>query len=58
MPGIDINIEGHVINEVGRTKFLEICLDNELNWKKHIAYVSGNVARGFDLIIKARTLLN
>ena len=58
IPGIVINIEGHIINEVDSTKFLGIYLDNKLNWKKHIAYVSGKVARGIGLIIKARKLLN
>ena len=54
IPGIVINIEGHIINEVDSTKFLGVYLDNKLNWKKHIAYVSG----GIGLIIKARKLLN
>ena len=58
IPGIVINIEGHIINEVDSTKFLGIYLDNKLNWKKHIAYVSGKVARGIGLIIKARKVLN
>ena len=53
IPGIVINIEGHIINEVDSTKFLGIYLDNKLNWKKHIAYVSGKVARGIGLIKKS-----
>ena len=32
IPGIVINIEGHIINEVDSTKFLGIYLDNKLNW--------------------------
>ena len=31
IPGIVINIEGHIINEVDSTKFLGIYLDNKLN---------------------------
>ena len=58
IPGVVINIEGHIIHEVDSTKFLGIYLDNKLNWKKHIAYVSGKVARGIGLIIKARKFLN
>ena len=58
MPGVVVNIEGHIINEVDITKLLGVYLDNKLNWKKHIAYVSGKVARGIGLVIKARKLLN
>ena len=48
----------YIINEVDSTKFLGIDLDNKLNRKKHIAYVSGKVTRGIVLMIKARKHLN
>ena len=45
------------IDEAGNTKFLGVYLDNKMNWKKHISYISGKVARGIGLIIKARKML-
>ena len=40
------------------TRFLGAYIDNKLNWKKHIAYISGKVSRGIGLIVKARKVLN
>ena len=56
-PSVSLSIEGHSIEEVDNTKFLDIYLDNKMNWKKHITYISGKVARGIGLIIKARKML-
>ena len=56
-PSVALSIEGHSIDEVDNTKFLGIYLDNKMNWKKHITYISGKVARGIGLIIKARKML-
>ena len=39
IPGVVINIEGHIINEVDSTKFLGIYLDNRLNWKKNTLHM-------------------
>ena len=55
---IDINIDGHKIEEVVCTKFLGVYIDNKLSWKKHIEHVSGKVSRGLGIILKARHLLN
>ena len=41
IPGIIINIEGHIIDEVDSTKFLGIYLDNKLNWKKKFCICVG-----------------
>ena len=46
------------INEEGSIKFLGVLLDNELNWKKHIDYVSRKLSRGIDMISKAKEYLN
>ena len=56
-PSVALSIEGHSIDEVDNTKFLGIYLDNKMKWKKHITYISGKVARGIGLIIKARKML-
>ena len=56
-PNVALSIEGHPIDEVDNTKFLGVYLDNKINWKKHISYISGKVARGIGLIIKARKML-
>ena len=56
-PSVALSIEGHSIDEVDNTNFLGFYLDNEINWKKHISYISGKVARGIGLIIKARKML-
>ena len=36
----NLSIDGDLINEVDKTKFLGILIDNKLTWKQHIAYVS------------------
>ena len=33
-------------------------MDEKLNWKRHINYVSGKISRGIGVILKARKLLN
>ena len=57
-PSICVNIDGHPTDEVQYTRFLGIYMDNKLNWKKHIAYISGKVSRGIGIILKARKVLN
>ena len=32
-------------------------LDNKVNWKDHINYISGKVSHGFGMILKARRSL-
>ena len=55
---VKLTIDGELINEVDKTNFLGILIDNKLMWKQHIAYVSGKIARGIGMIIKARQYLN
>ena len=54
----EINIDGKLIDMVENTKFLGVYIDNKLNWKKHISHISGKVARGLGVILKARRVLN
>ena len=51
-------IDGQAINEVQKTKFLGIVIDNQLTWKWHINYIAGKIARGIGLLIKAKQFLN
>ena len=55
---LQLMIDGENIDEVEKTKFLGIIIDNKLNWKNHISYITGKVSRGVGMIIKARNYLN
>jgi len=55
---LDIKIDNEKIYEVPKTKFLGIYIDNKLNWKDHISYISGKIARGIGMLIKARKCLD
>ena len=57
LPKVNLSIDGHAIDKTDKTKFLGIIIDNKLNWSKHIAYISGKIARGIGVIIKARKCL-
>ena len=54
----DIIIDGKQIMEVNETKFLGVIIDNNLNWKSHITYISKKVAKGIGIILKARKVFN
>ena len=56
----DLNImtDGTKIEEVNKTKFLGVIIDNKLSWKDHVAHVASKVSRGMGMIIKARNYLN
>ena len=54
---LDIFIDRRPIDKVKYTKFLGVYIDEKLNWKKHISYISGKVSRGLGVILKARKLL-
>ena len=51
---IDIKIDVQCITETKISKFLVTYIDNNLNWKSHISYIAGKIARGVGIIIKAR----
>ena len=56
-PSINLKIEGESISETVKSKFLGVIIDNKLSWKDHIAYISGKIARGIGIILKARKYL-
>ena len=43
---IEIEIDNEIISETKSSKFLGVHIDNKLNWKMHVDYVSGKIARG------------
>ena len=55
---VKLLIDGQNINEVQKTKFLGIIIDNQMTWKWHINYIAGKIARGIGMLIKARQFLN
>ena len=48
----DIIIDGKQIMEVNETKFLGVIINNNLNWKPHITYISKKFAKGIGIILK------
>ena len=57
-PDLQISIDGHSIDETDHTKFLGVIIDSKSNWKNHIFYITGKIARGIGVITKARKLLD
>ena len=53
-----ITIDGHEIDQVVKTKFLGVVIDNKLNWKEHVSLISGKISRSIGIIIKAKHSLN
>ena len=56
-PNVYINIDGEIIRETAKTKFLWVIIDRKLSWKDNIWYISGNQARCRGLILKTRKCL-
>ena len=50
--------DGQAIDEVPKTQFPRIIIDNKLTWKWHIDHIAGKLSRGIGMIIKARQYLN
>ena len=53
---IDIKIDNEAITETKSSKFLWGCIDNNLNWKIHINYITGKLSRGIGTLYKARKI--
>ena len=56
-PDISSNIDGQVIAEITSSTFLDVIIDDKLNWRDHVSFVCRKVARGLRVIIKARKVL-
>ena len=57
-PSIQIEIDNQKIIYTTKTKFVGVVIDHKLNWKDHISYISGKIARGLGVIIKAKKCFN
>ena len=57
-PSVNLSIDGQPLSEVEKTKFLGVIIDNTLTWEHHIKYISGKIARGIGILIKAKDILN
>ena len=55
---VNLKIDGENLLEVEKTKFLGVIIDNRLSWRDHVNYISGKIARGIGILIKARAVLN
>ena len=44
------------IEQVCKAKFLGIIIDEQLNWKEHILYISNKISKAIGVIVKARSL--
>ena len=51
---VSIKLEGKLITRVSQTK--GVIIDDKLNWKAHISYISGEISRAIGVIINARNL--
>ena len=54
----NISIDGNAIETVNYTKFLEVVIDNKLNWSAHIKYICNKMSNSMGSINKVRNLLN
>ena len=55
---VHLQIDNQEIFETKAHKFLGVFIDNRLNWKIHLAYISGKIARGIGILIKVRGYFN
>ena len=54
----NIAIEGKPLQTVTKTKFLGVIIDDQFNWKHHIAYTAKKVAKAIGIISIARKVFN
>ena len=54
----NIFLNNSILTKVNYTQFLGIILDNKLNRINHIYYIKNKIAKGIEIILKARKVLN
>ena len=54
-PYLDLRIDNE---NICQTKLLGVYIDCKLDWKTHINYASGKIARGVGILVKVRKCLN
>ena len=57
-PEIELNIDGHRIEQTFTTKFLGVIIDSQLSWTSHINYICGKISKGIGIILKARKVFD
>ena len=55
---LDLRIDKQNIGVTQTSKFLGVYIDDKLNWKAHISYVAGKIARGIGVLGKAHKYLH
>ena len=55
---LDLRIDNQNVHVTKTSKFLGVYIDDKLNWKTHISYMAGKVARGIGVLGKARKYFN
>jgi hypothetical protein len=55
---VAITISGYTLDVVNNTKFLGLVLDNALNWKDHISYITQKLAKSIGILAQARKVFD
>ena len=55
---VKFEIDKETISETKSSKFIEVHIDNKVNWRIHVDYVSGKVGRGIGILIRARKVFS
>ena len=55
---MNILIGKHEIEQVSQLKYLEVIIDNKLNWKPHIQYLCSKLSSGSWALLKLRAYVN
>ena len=49
-PNLNLQIQGHIVDETCQTKFFGVIIDSNLTLKQHIMYISETIAKGIGII--------
>ena len=53
----DTILNNYILQQVHFTKFLGIIIDDKLKWANYISYIKNKIAKGIDILLKARMVL-
>ena len=53
-----VHINGQVIEQVNKFKFLGVIIDSHLKWADHVQYIRKKISKGLGIIYKAKRVLN
>ena len=54
---VNVDIDGTPIEHVTCTKFLGVIIDENINWKKHVEYISNKISKGIGILHRCREYL-